>query len=123
MIVEQNKIAIFDLDGTLAETDAVNSAAYRAALERAGYRNMFGLVGRVTADVVRAAMGDTAAILSDDIVKAKVEAYCRELWRASPAKGISTPTILGTSIPTQRRVSCGRTIKGKSCPPSRRALR
>ena len=77
------KIAIFDLDGTLAETDAVNSAAYRAALERAGYRNMFGLVGRVTADVVRAAMGDAAAILSDGIVKAKVEAYCRELWRAS----------------------------------------
>ena len=77
------KIAIFDLDGTLADTDAANSASYRAALARAGYRNMFGLVGRVTADVVRAAMGDAAAILSDDIVKAKVEAYCRELWRAS----------------------------------------
>lgn len=77
------KIAIFDMDGTLADTDAANSAAYSVALARVGVRNMFGLVGRVTADVVRAAMGDAAAILSDDIVKAKVEAYCRELWRAS----------------------------------------
>ena len=77
------KIAIFDLDGTLAETDAVNSAAYRAALERAGHRNMFGLVGRVTEDVVCAAIGDGASIAIDDIVRVKVEAYCRELWRAS----------------------------------------
>ena len=77
------KIAIFDLDGTLAETDAVNSAAYRSALEQAGYRNMFGLVGRVTADVVCAAMGDGASVAIDDIVRVKVEAYCRELWRAS----------------------------------------
>ena len=77
------KIAIFDLDGTLAETDAVNSAAYRSALEQAGYMNMFGLVGRVTADVVCAAMGDGASVAIDDIVRVKVEAYCRELWRAS----------------------------------------
>ena len=76
------KIAIFDLDGTLAETDAVNSAAYRAALERAGYRNIFGLVGRVTSDVVRAALGNDENGAFDGIVKAKVEAYCRELWRA-----------------------------------------
>ena len=77
------KVAIFDLDGTLADTDAANSAAYRAALERTGYRNMVGLVGRVTADVVRAAMGGDAADSIDDIVGAKVKAYCRELWRAS----------------------------------------
>lgn len=77
------KIAIFDLDGTLAKTDATNSTAYRAALERAGYRNMVGLVGRVTSDVVRAALGNDENGAFDGIVKAKVEAYCRELWRAS----------------------------------------
>jgi len=83
MTVEQKKIAIFDLDGTLADTDAANSAAYRAALAWVGVRNMFGLVGRVTADVVRAAMGEGAAVSLDDIVRMKVEAYCGELWRAS----------------------------------------
>ena len=77
------KIAIFDLDGTLADTDAANSAAYRVALERAGYMNMFGLVGRVTADVVCAAMGEGASVSLDNIVRMKVEAYCGELWRAS----------------------------------------
>lgn len=77
------KIAIFDLDGTLAQTDAANSAAYRTALAQVGEGSMFGLVGRVTADVVRAAMGDVSTIATDAIVRAKVEAYCRELWRAS----------------------------------------
>ena len=83
MIVEQKKIAIFDMDGTLAGTDAANSAAYRAALGRVGVRNMFGLVGRVTADVVRAAVGEGASVSLDDIVRMKVEAYCGELCRAS----------------------------------------
>ena len=82
MIAEQKKIAIFDLDGTLVDTDAANSAAYSVALARVGVRNMFGLVGRVTADVVRAAMGDGTSVVLDDIVKMKVEAYCGELWRA-----------------------------------------
>lgn len=77
------KIAIFDMDGTLADTDAANSAAYSVALARVGVRNIFGLVGRVTADVVRAAMGDGTSVVLDDIVKMKVEAYCGELWRAS----------------------------------------
>ena len=77
------KIAIFDMDGTLADTDAANSAAYRAALARAGVRNMVGMVGRVTADVVRTAMGEEADAVIDDIVRIKVEAYCGELWRAS----------------------------------------
>ena len=81
MIVKQKKIAIFDMDGTLADTDAANSAAYRAALVRAGVRNMFGLVGRVTADVVREVLGNGAAMALDDIVRMKVEAYCGELWR------------------------------------------
>lgn len=81
MIIERSKIAIFDMDGTLADTDAANSAAYRVALARVGIRNMFGLVGRVTADVVRTAIGDEAAVALDDVVRRKVEAYCGELWR------------------------------------------
>jgi len=75
------KIAIFDLDGTLADTDAANSAAYRVALARVGVRNMFGLIGRVTADVVREALGDGASVTLDDIVRMKIETYCGELWR------------------------------------------
>ena len=31
-MVGERAIAVFDLDGTLVETDAANSAAYRAAL-------------------------------------------------------------------------------------------
>jgi len=100
MIVKQKKIAIFDMDGTLADTDVANSAAYCAALARAGVRNMFGLVGRVTADVVRAAMGDGAAVAIDDIVRMKVEAYCGELWRANigPASEDFRCVLLNRSI-------------------------
>ena len=94
------KIAIFDMDGTLADTDAANSAAYRAALARAGVKNMFGLVGRVTADVVRAAMGEGASVALDDIVRMKVDAYCGELWRASlgPVSNAFRCVLLNRSI-------------------------
>jgi len=77
------RIAIFDMDGTLANTDSANLAAYRAAMVRVGVRNISGLVGRVTADVVCAAMGDEAGVALDDILRRKVETYCGELWRAS----------------------------------------
>lgn len=79
--MRNKKIAIFDLDGTLADTDAANTAAYRSALALAGIRNVFGLVGRVTADVVCAAMGKEAEVALDDVVRMKVKAYCGELWR------------------------------------------
>lgn len=94
------KIAIFDMDGTLADTDAANSVAYRAALARAGVKNMFGLVGRVTADVVRAAMGEGASVALDDIVRMKVDAYCGELWRASlgPASNAFRCVLLNRSM-------------------------
>lgn len=75
------KIAIFDMDGTLADTNAANSASYHVAMSWAGIGNIFGLIGRVTADVVRAAMGAEANVALDDIVRMKVEAYCEELWR------------------------------------------
>ena len=53
MLKSENKIrsavAVFDLDGTLVETDAANSAAYRDALNGVGVGNVTGLYGRITA--------------------------------------------------------------------------
>lgn len=73
-------IAIFDLDGTLVETDAANGAAYNVALGSFGIDGVAGIYGRITSETVR-----TAARLSEcdlgNIVNAKIEAYCHELWR------------------------------------------
>ena len=75
---EQNKIAIFDLDGSLVETDAANNAAYRVALAGGGVQ-LHGMYGRITASAIREAGVCRARI--DEIIKAKIEAYCHELWR------------------------------------------
>ena len=75
-----NNIAIFDLDGTLVETDAANTAAYNDALRSSGLDTIGGFYGRVSASVVRAAAFLSDAEL-DAVVQAKVEAYCRQLWR------------------------------------------
>ena len=79
--MKTEKIAIFDLDGTLADTDAANSAAYRAAITRVGVRHMVGLYGRVTADVIRSATECGADAVIDDIVRQKIIAYSSTLWR------------------------------------------
>ena len=52
----EKAIAVFDLDGTLVETDAANSAAYRAALLGCGCGEVSGLYGRITAGAIRAAI-------------------------------------------------------------------
>ena len=39
-------VALFDLDGTLVNTDSANSAAYRVALAQNGMGNIFGINGR-----------------------------------------------------------------------------
>lgn len=75
-----NNIAIFDLDGTLVETDAANTAAYNDALRSSGLDTIGGFYGRVSSSVVRAAAFLSDAEL-DAVVQAKVEAYCRQLWR------------------------------------------
>ena len=74
-------IAVFDLDGTLVETDAANSAAYRAALRGCGYGEVAGLYGRITAGAIRAAVDGISDLELNEIVRAKVDAYCHELWR------------------------------------------
>lgn len=81
-------IAIFDLDGTLVDTDAANAAAYDVALQRFGFVTLDGMYGRVSSNIVR-----KAAKLRDDemnaVIRAKVDAYRRQLGRTclGPAVG------------------------------------
>lgn len=72
---------MFDLDGTLVETDAANSAAYRMALRACGKGEFANVRGRMTFRVVRALLGEVAASEMNEIVRTKVAAYGRELWR------------------------------------------
>jgi beta-phosphoglucomutase-like phosphatase (HAD superfamily) len=73
-------IAIFDLDGTLIDTDAANAAAYDVALQRFGFAGIAGMYGRVSSNIVR-----KAAKLCDDemnaVIRAKVSVYRRQLGR------------------------------------------
>ena len=80
MTNQQNKIAVFDLDGTLIETDAANSAAYRAAMRKNGV-DVFGVYGRITASVIRQILCDNDKSDVDAIVDDKVSMFCHELWR------------------------------------------
>ena len=96
---DKTDIAIFDLDGTLVDTDAANSAAYCTALREAGIGSgMFDMRLRITGkDICNAAklvnVCDIAAIK-----RRKVEAYGRQLWR----------TRLGRSAESLRRVIANR---------------
>ena len=80
MTIRQNKIAVFDLDGTLIETDAANSAAYHAAMRKNGV-DVFGVYGRITASVIRQILCDNDKSDVDAIVDDKVSLFCHELWR------------------------------------------
>ena len=73
-------IAIFDLDGTLVDTDAANAAAYGAALQHFGFAGIVGMYGRVTSDIVRNVANLDESEL-DVVVKAKIGAYRRQLGR------------------------------------------
>ena len=75
----KKRIAIFDLDGSLVETDEANSAAYDIALAQNGMGNIRGLFGRITSSDVRNLRCGLDCV--DSIVKAKVSVYCHELWR------------------------------------------
>ena len=77
--MRKTKIAIFDLDGSLVETDEANSAACECALARFGVHRVGVLYGRITAETVRAV--GMADVDVNAIVKAKIAAYCHQLWR------------------------------------------
>lgn len=79
-------IAIFDLDGTLVETDAANKAAYNSALRRVGVGELAGIYGRVSSYIVQTAKSLCNSEM-DAVIKEKIEAYCNELWhtRLGPA--------------------------------------
>ena len=75
----KKRIAVFDLDGSLVETDEANSAAYERALAGFDVHCVRGLYGRITADMIRGMGLDYVDV--DAIVKVKIDAYCKELWR------------------------------------------
>ena len=75
----KKRIAVFDLDGSLVETDGANSAAYEYALAGFGAHCVRGLYGRITADMIREVGLNYVDV--DAIVKVKIDAYCKELWR------------------------------------------
>lgn len=85
----KKRIAVFDLDGTLVETDAANNAAYLWALTRAGVVGMSGASGRISANMIRSATRLSVGEM-DDIVCTKARAYCRELWRTRLGPAAST---------------------------------
>ena len=77
--MREEKIAIFDLDGTVVDTDAANSAAYECALARFGVHGVGVLYGRITSDTIRAV--GMAGVDVNAVLRAKISAYCHELWR------------------------------------------
>lgn len=82
-------VVLFDLDGTLVETDAANTAAYRAALAAWGQVLRVPASVRVTGGMVRAALPSLTAEDLRVLSSAKAAAYARglDLTRLGPACG------------------------------------
>lgn len=74
--------AIFDMDGTLIETDAANNAAYMVAVRQTGAIGVAGFYGRITAGVIAQCVEGVRKTDVDEIVKVKVASYCKQLWLA-----------------------------------------
>ena len=85
-------VVLFDLDGTLVETDAANTAAYRDAFRLHGLAGQVLRVPagvRVTGGMVRAALPSLTAEDLRVLSSAKAAAYARglDLTRLGPACG------------------------------------
>ena len=74
--------AIFDMDGTLIETDAANNAAYMVAAREVGVMRIAGFYGRITAGIIAQCIKGGRKTDVDVIVEAKVASYCKQLWMA-----------------------------------------
>jgi beta-phosphoglucomutase-like phosphatase (HAD superfamily) len=79
------EIAIFDLDGTLVDTDGANSAAYRCALSSMGRYISPSVHRRIFSSVVRSSFKDMEQAEMVEIGRLKCNAYVNELWRTSLA--------------------------------------
>jgi FMN phosphatase YigB (HAD superfamily) len=88
------RLALFDLDGTIIDTDAANIAAYLLSLQKSGIVKEPRGRGRITAGTIRALAGAFASV--DDIVRMKDEMYCHQLWRTKlgPAAGAFRHVLL-----------------------------
>lgn len=73
-------VAMFDLDGTLVETDLANSEAYRAALRASGMGKIGKAEGRITRDALRGMVPGLSEGDAENLVRVKREAYLRLLW-------------------------------------------
>lgn len=78
---EKRPIVVFDMDGTLVETDEANSAAYKRALRNAGIGSTKGLTGRISATVIRKSFPLLGMSEMNEIIRQKVSTYRHELWR------------------------------------------
>lgn len=72
-VMRKARMAIFDLDGSLVETDEVKSAAYECALSGFDVHGVRGLKGRITAGMVRE-MG-LCRVDIDTVIKVKGGIY------------------------------------------------
>ena len=143
------RVALFDMDGTLVETDAANTAAYRTTLSKFGISLPYKLVDRITgADVCRytpnlstvdlaaiACAKKTAVIFSQGwscLPKARPVEHMRRSTTtgcSSVSTRLSAMVVVATSTPISSprmrwilpTALCGRTRIQKSSPPLRRA--
>lgn len=99
----KKRIAVFDLDGSLVETDAANSAAYRIALRKLGAGDIGKCHGRITSNVIVSSMKALAGTSIAEIKRLKAEAYRHEMWR----------TRLGPAAMALRYVLTNRAFFGK----------
>ena len=98
--MKNERIAIFDMDGTLVDTDDANTAAYRIALNSVGIRNIAGIYGRMTANSICSITNMALSAEIDEVVRLKVEAYCAQLWRTrlGPAAEAFRCVIIGRDM-------------------------
>lgn len=83
MTIILNKVVIFDLDGTLVDTDEANSAAYRCALASLGRCLPKSIHRRISSGVVRSSFKGIEQAEMVEIGRLKCNAYGNELWRTS----------------------------------------
>ena len=87
---EKVEIAIFDLDGTLVDTDAANSAAYRCALSSMGRYISPSVHRRISNSVVRRVFKNMERAELAEIGELKSNAYTGELWRTSLSPAVKS---------------------------------